>query len=153
VEPLTKNNEQSSEPPPVIVIDALDECGCEESQFERQRILLDTIASWSSYLPLSCKLIVTSRDERMPVSFHNDQLSRHIILETGDLVSCDTANDIRIFFEKSFAYITPELGLPSIWPGISRNMQLTERAAGLFIWAKTTIAFIAENQGNPDTKL
>ena len=153
VEPLAKNSEQSSDPPPVIVIDALDECGCEESQSEQRRILLDTIASWSSYLPPSCKLIVTSRDERVPISFHNDQLCRHIILETGDLVSHNTADDIRIFFEKSFAYITPGLGLPIIWPGMSRKMQLTERAAGLFIWAKTTIAFIAENQGNPDTKL
>jgi hypothetical protein len=84
---------------------------------------------------------------------HNDPLYRHIILETGDLVSHSAADDIRIFFEKSFADITPELGLPSIWPGIPKKMQLTERAAGLFIWAKTTIAFIAENQGNPETKL
>jgi hypothetical protein len=153
VEPLTKNRNHSSAPPPVIVLDALDECGSDESQSAQRRILLETIALWSSRVPQSCKLIITSRDERVPTSFHDDQLCRHITLETGNLVSHSTADDIRIFFEKSFAYITPELGLPSIWPGIPKKMQLTERAAGLFIWAKTTIAFIAENQGNPETKL
>jgi hypothetical protein len=153
VEPLVKNSDHSSAVPPVVVVDALDECGSDESQSAQRRILLDTITMWSSHLPLSCKLIITSRDERVPTSSHNEQLFRHIVLETGDCVSHTTANDIRIFFEKSFAYITPELGLPAIWPGPPKKMQLTERAAGLFIWAKTTIAFIAENQGNPETKL
>jgi hypothetical protein len=150
---LKKNYSHSSASPPVIVLDALDECGSGESQSAQRHILFETIASWSSRLPPSCKLIITSREDRVPTTFHNDQLCRHIALETGDLVSHSTADDIRIFFEKSFAYITPELGLPSIWPGIPKKMQLTERAAGLFIWAKTTIAFIAENQGNPATKL
>ena len=153
VEPLTKHFDQPTSPPPVIVLDALDEIGSDESQSAQRRMLLETISLWSTRLPLSCKLIITSRDERVPTSFHNAQLCRQIVLETGNRVSCTTADDIRIFFEKSFAYIAPELGLPSIWPGLPRKMQLTERAAGLFIWAKTTIAFIAENQGNPETKL
>ena len=153
VEPLTKNNLLSFAPPPVIVVDALDECGSDESQSTQRRILLDTISLWPSQLPLSCKLIVTSRDEDLSTSFHNRQLCHHIVLETGNRVSHTAADDIRIFFEKSFAYIAPELGLPAMWPGIAKKAQLTERAAGLFIWAKTTIAFIAENQGNPETKL
>jgi hypothetical protein len=153
VEPLTKDNNYLLTLPPVVVLDALDECGSDDSQHEQRRILLETIGSWSSRLPPSCKLIITSRDERVPTSFHDSKLCRHIVLETGNLVSRNTADDIRIFFEKSFAYITPELGLPSLWPGIAKKMQLTERAAGLFIWAKTTIAFIAENQGNPEKKL
>lgn len=152
VEPL-KNSDHSSALPPVVVLDALDECGPGESQSAQRRILLETIASWSFHLPPWCKLIVTSRDDRVPTSFHNSRLTRHIVLETGDFVSRSTADDIRIFFEKSFAYITPELGLPSIWPGIPKKKLLTKRAAGLFIWAKTTIAFIAENSGNPSAKL
>jgi hypothetical protein len=95
----------------------------------------------------------TNNHQQGRASFHNPQLCHHIILETGNQVSHSTADDIRVFFEKSFAYITPELGLPTIWPGIPRKNQLIERAAGLFIWAKTTIAFIAENQGNPEKKL
>ena len=153
VEPLLANIDYSSGAHPVVVLDALDECGSDEAQSSQRRILLDTLTSWSSSLPATCKLIVTTRDERVPFFFHDNQRCYHIVLETGDVVSRSTADDIRIFFEKSFAYITPELGLPAIWPGLPKLTQLTERAAGLFIWAKTTIAFIAENQGNPELKL
>ena len=151
--PLTKNSNHSSAPPPVVVLDGLDECGSDESQFAQRSILLNTIAMWSSHVPLSCKLIVTSRGGCVPISLQNHQLCRHVVLETGNRINHTTADDIRIFFEKSFAYLARELDLPTIWPGIPKKMQLTERAAGLFIWAKTAIAFIAENQGNPETKL
>ena len=152
-EPLLKNRDRSSAPSPVIVLDALDECGSDESQSTQRRILLKTIALWSR-LPLTCKLVVTSRDEPIQAPNHDDPLYyHHIVLETGDSVSHSTADDIRVFFEKSFADIRPKLGLSNIWPGKPKEIQLTKRAAGLFIWAKTTIAFIAENQGNPNTKL
>jgi hypothetical protein len=153
MEPLLKNRDRSSAPSPVIVLDALDECGSDESQSTQRRILLKTIALWSSCLPSTCKLVVTSRDEPIQALIHDDLLYHHIVLETGDLASNSAADDIRVFFEKSFADITPKLGLPNIWPGKPKEMQLIKRAAGLFIWAKTTIAFIAENQGNPNTKL
>jgi NACHT domain len=154
VEPLLKNPDHSSAPSPVIVLNALDECGSDESQSPQRCILLKTIALWSSRLPLTCKLIVTSRDEPIQAPIHDDPLyHHHIILETGDSISHSTADDIRVFLEKSFADIRPKLGLSNIWPGKPKEMQLTKRAAGLFIWAKSTIAFIAENQGNPNTKL
>ena len=155
VEPLLKNRDRSSTPSPVIVLDALDECGYDESQSAQRRILLRTIDLWSSRLPPTCKLIITSRDEPMKAPIHNKPLYRHIILETGDRASHSAADDIRVFFEKSFADITPELGLTTNWPGIPKMTQLIKRAAGLFIWAKTTIAFIAESQleESPDTKL
>jgi hypothetical protein len=145
VEPLLKNRDRSSTPSPVIVFNALDECGSDESQSAQRHILLETITLWSSCLPPTCKLVVTSRDEPMQAPIHNHPLYHHIILETGDLISHSAADDIRVFFEKSFANITPELGLPTIWPGKPKKMQLTKRAAGLFIWAKTTITFIVEN--------
>jgi len=153
-EPLIKNRDRSSAPSPVVILDALDECGSDESQSAQRRMLLETIALWSSHLPPTCKLVVTSRDEYVQSPIHKDPLyHHHITLQTGHLANHSAADDIRIFFEKSFAHITPELDLPSFWPGKPKKMQLTERAAGLFIWAKTTIAFIAENQGNPETKL
>jgi len=94
--------------------------------------------------PSSFKLIITSRDERVPRSFYDDRACRRIILETGDSVSRETVNDIRIFFEESFDRITPEIGLPSTWPGEVAIDQLTDRAAGLFIWAKTAMAFMED---------
>lgn len=102
-EPL-KNNYKLSAALPVIVIDALDECGSDPSQAGPRRDLLWTISSWSR-LPRSFKLIVTSRDEGVPKAFHDDQVCRHIVLETGDSISWETQEDIRIFFEKSLESI------------------------------------------------
>jgi hypothetical protein len=138
--------------PPVIVLDALDECGTESSQSAQRQILLDTLTRWT-HLPHQFKLIVASRDERLPESFHDPNLCRKITLETGDSVDPETNNDIRIFFEQSLDVIRPTLGLPSTWPGRSTIAELTKRAAGLFIWATTAIAFLAEKRSNPNTKL
>ena len=151
-EPLTKNHDKLCPLPPVVVVDALDECGTDESQSAQRRILLDTISHWSC-LPKLCKLIITSRDERLPASFHDEQLCRRIILETGDSVGQETREDIWIFFKQSFHEIRPSLGMSSTWPGKSAMDRLTERAAGLFIWAKTAIAFMEEKRGKPAGKL
>jgi hypothetical protein len=155
IEDVLKNNiEEFRNAPQVIVIDALDECGSNESQaVQRQRrVLLDTLTRWSR-LPRVFKLIVTSRDERMPSSFRDKKLCRKITLETGDRVSDETHRDIRAFFEQSLNDIRPDLGLPSTWPGEPSITQLTERAAGLFIWAKTAMAFVEERRGDPVKKL
>jgi hypothetical protein len=132
---------------PVIVIDALDECGSDDSQSAHRRILLDTLARWSR-LPRSFKLIVTSRDQHIPDWFYDHQLCRRITLETGDTISRETRNDIRIFFKQSFKNIRPRFGLASTWPDSQEFDRLTERAGGLFIWAKTAMAFMEETRGN-----
>ena len=152
-EPLRKNLDSLSAAPPVVVLDALDECGSGESQSaERRDDLLVTITSWSR-LPPSFKLIVTSRDERVPRSFYDDRACRHIILETGDSVGPETINDIRMFFKKRFDLIAPGMGLRSTWPTEGAIDQLTERAAGLFIWAKTAMVFMEEEKEVPDERL
>jgi len=155
VDPLTQGQsfDHLAAELPVIVIDALDECGPGESQSAQRRIFLETIALWSHHLPSSFKLVITSRDERVPTSFYNPQLCHHIVLETGNQVSCSTADDIRIYFQNSFASITPPHGLEPTWPRISDQERLIELAAGLFIWAKTTVEFIAQKNGNPVTRL
>jgi hypothetical protein len=149
---LRSNSDQLSTAPPVVVADALDECGSEESQTPQRRALLETLHRWS-VLPRFIKLIVTSRDERMPRSFNDPKICRKITLETGESVTPETRNDIRIFLERSFDEIRPELGLRPTWPGEAAIRQLTERSAGLFIWANTTIAFIKSRSGNPTSKL
>lgn len=152
-EPLKKNYDRLSAAFPVVIIDALDECGSDPSQTIQRRILLDTISSWSG-LPRSFKLIVTSRDERVPDLFHDDRVCHHIVLETGDSVGRETQKDIHIFFWKSLGSIRPSLGLPSGWPGKHLMDLLVQRAAGLFIWAETAMAFLAEEEfGVPDARL
>lgn len=125
--------------PPVIIIDALDECGSDDSQ---RNILFNTLTSWSHLHP-SIKLVVTSRDERIPPSFVG--VCDHIVLETGDLVSPEENDDIQTFMECRFAQIAPRYpSLPPTWPGHSTIKRLTECAAGLFIWADTVIKYIEQ---------
>jgi len=133
--------------PPVIVLDALDECGTDDSQFALRRLVLETLFLWSSLPPLF-KLVVTSRDERVPSFFYDAQL------ETGHSASYETNGDIYLFFEKSLQYIRQDLCLPSRWPGSAAMNRMTGQAAGLFIWAKTAVAFIGEEKrGSPSAKL
>jgi NACHT domain len=141
-----------SEQPFVIVIDALDECGLDGSPSAQRRNLLDTLTSWPR-LPRQFKLIVTSRDERVPNFFYDPQHSLHITLETGDVTDPETRNDIRTFFRQQFANIVPNLGLPLSWPGEDKIEQLTHRAAGLFIWAQTAMSFMEEGWCDPAVKL
>jgi hypothetical protein len=149
---LCRNSAHLSAKPPAIVIDALDECGWDDSHLAQRRILLDTLTSWS-LLPRQFKLIVTSRDERVPNIFHDPERSLHITLETGDVTDPETQNDIRTFFRQQLANIVPNLGLPLSWPGEDKIEQLTHRAAGLFIWAQTAMSFMEEGWYDPTVKL
>lgn len=141
---LTKND---GEPYPVIILDALDECGCDKSQSEQRRLFFDTLVEWSRDFPQWCKLIVTSRDGP-PSSFKH----KSIVLETGNS-NTESTDDIRIFFKDSFEYITNRRRLQKAWPGEPTVEELTARAAGLFVWAKTTIDFLDEADDNHSNRL
>jgi hypothetical protein len=153
-EPLV-NNCESFLLQPVVVLDALDECGINDSQSTMRNMLLKTLISWSRQVPSSFKLVVTSREERLPSLFYDGSVCNRIVLETGESVGEQINSDLRNFFEKSFDEIRPGLSVPSNWPGQSAVTQLTKRAAGLFIWAKTAMDFIEkeEEQRSPNTKL
>src|ERR1700733_9439076 len=58
---LTKNCSLLSARPPVIIIDALTECGWDDYHSVQRRVFLDTFTGWSR-LPKQFKLIVTSRN-------------------------------------------------------------------------------------------
>lgn len=131
---------------PVVILDALDECGSNTSQSAQRRVLLNTIIKWSQLHP-SFRLIITSRDDRITPSLRN--VCHHIVLETGDLVSSDTNSDIQIFFQHRFAEIAAVYpSLPSLWPGTQIIKQLTDHAAGLFIWAETVVRFLEQGPAN-----
>jgi hypothetical protein len=143
-EPLMKTYKHST--PPVIVIDALDECDADNSQAVQRKALLKTFVLWS-YLPNSFKLIVTSRDDRVPEFFR--AVCKRMVLPTGDDVSADTNRDLRRFFEERFAELGGSL-FPK-WPGEQTIQKLTTRAAGLFIWAETVMRLV--EQGLPSEQL
>ena len=143
--PLTKSYSDSRfHNIPVIVIDALDECDPQPAQ---RKQFLDTLTQWSQ-LSKTFKLIVTSRDEYfIPKQFR--AICKQMSIPTGDGVSADADEDIRLFFNQRFAELvsSPSFELDRI-PSIE---VLRARAEGLFIWASTVMRFI--EQGLPEERL
>jgi NACHT domain len=143
-EPMMKNYRYSI--PPVIVIDALDECDSERSQAAQRKALLKSLVQWS-FLPKTFKLVITGRDDRVPESFRT--ACKRMVLPTGGNVSTDVNDDVRRFFEERFAEVGGSL-FPD-WPGDRVLRDLVVRAAGLFIWAETIMRML--EQGLPDEQL
>lgn len=110
---------------------------------------MNTVMKWSRLHP-TFKLIVTSRDQGILPVFR--KLCYHIPLKTGDLVTAEANHDIQSFFEQRFADIaSSHPSLPPSWPEKPIIKRLTDRAAGLFIWAETVIRFL--EQGFPKEQL
>ena len=133
---------------PVVLLDALDECGSDRSQFTQRAAFMNTLVNWSHLHP-SFKLVVTSRDQQITPSFR--EVCHHISLETGNLVTYETNIDIQTFFERRFAEIASQYPSLRSWPGTSIIQQLTDRAAGMFIWAETVVGFL--QHGPPKKRL
>src|ERR1700722_13841516 len=133
---------------PIIVLDALDECGSDPSQSKQRQIFMDTLIKWSRLHP-SFKLVITSRDQNITSSFR--EVCHHIPIATGNLVSHETRLDMQTFFERRFADIASQDPSLQSWPGMSIIRQLADRAAGMFIWAETVIGFL--EQGPPKDQL
>jgi len=150
-EPLTKNCDVLSfEQPLVIVIDALDECDASDSTSAPRGILLRTVRRWAQ-LPKKFKLFIAARHES-DVGACLEDVSKNIVLQTGDQVTLQTSNDIQSFFTHHFSNIAkPYHPRLTHWPGTTIIEQLTKQAAGLFIWAETVIKFV--KQGVPTAQL
>jgi hypothetical protein len=135
---------------PVIVIDALDECGGLEGIASRDRDgLMQTLRLWSG-VPKKFKLIVASRHESdIEATF---QEIHHHLIEIPPLGKA-VSSDIRHFFQVRLGLLATQHRrvLPSGWPGPWVLDELTRRAQGLFIWAQTVVKFISS--GIPQSRL
>ncbi|KDQ56505.1 hypothetical protein JAAARDRAFT_690730 [Jaapia argillacea MUCL 33604] len=153
--PLSSKVEFPAGRMPIVVIDALDECGgLDGSRSIYRRHLLNTIKQWS-YLQPSFKLLVTSRIEN-DISQVFQSISDSVVsieLFTGSSVSLKSASDIGFYLSNSFAEVRNEYSSLSAleWPGVEAIKALTDQAAGLFIWAKTIVDFVKE--GDPTEQL
>ena len=127
---------------PVVIIDALDECGgLDGSNRQARKEILNCVAKWAKLAP-GVKLIITSRAEQdIELAFSNIP---HLPLEipTGASVTSKTTEDIRRYIEDGFSKITHDNKIPGNWPGDQLIDDLVRRAQGVFIWAYTTLAFI-----------
>jgi NACHT domain len=152
-EPLIESGSNLEDLPPVVVIDALDECGGLEGQYSADRkALLRTFTSWSG-LPARFKLIVTSRGEGDIERLFSTTRHFPIEIPAGKAVEAQSSEDIRLFLTYQLREVA--LGysksLPPSWPGPQAIQELAKRAGGLFIWAETVTKFI--RSGNPEGRL
>ncbi|KAJ6597902.1 WD40-repeat-containing domain protein, partial [Mycena sp. CBHHK59/15] len=131
---------------PVIVIDALDECGGLEEARSYQEKVLRALAHWQS-VPSQFKIFVTSRNEGNIGSFLGSGQSRCRVLEVGDSVTRHSSMDIENYLRHGFDKILEDFTtIPRPWPSGSELKMLTDAAAGLFIWASTVLKIVAAGQ-------
>jgi hypothetical protein len=124
-------------PRTVIVLDALDECGTEEDR----RALVEVLAIKSANLPPFVRLIITSRaDADIQYAFEGHANILPFPLNTD---SSDVNRDISTYLRHQLTRIrTRKRHLNDDWPGEYAIRTLTDRAAGLFVWASTAARFI-----------
>jgi len=133
---------------PVIVIDALDECGGlkhDASGKEDFRDLLHTLKRWIQVNHLKkLKLVITSRPEH-GITFP-DSISIHDI-PSGHGVKLEdcVSNDIRTFLQSRLV----DMKMETAW--IAEALKyLVPGATGIFIWATTVANFL---EGDPEVRL
>ncbi|KAJ7929527.1 WD40-repeat-containing domain protein, partial [Mycena leptocephala] len=137
---------------PVVIIDALDECGGRKQDTSALDRLLSTLSTWQT-LQTQVKIFVTSRDEgNIGYMLGKGGLSPRI-LEVGHNVSQNSSQDIKKYFKYSFNQIceSPGCRIKGPWPTESQLQLLTDTAAGLFIWASTVIKLV--KAGPPEDEL
>jgi len=128
---------------PVIVIDALDECGGlrhDASGEEDFQGLLHTLKRWTQVDHLKrFKLVISSRPEDSIHQTFPKSISIHIVIPSGsDVKLGDSASqDIRQFLNSCLENIGMKNEL------IEKALDyLVPRAAGIFIWATTVANFL-----------
>ena len=130
----------------VFVIDALDECGDDQSR----RVLLKVLTDAAAQAPW-LKIIITSRPE-VDIQRFFDAPARSSHLR-HDLAADDkAADDLRIFAQDRFGRLASKRHLQSPWPEPSLLDGVISRAAVLFIFIKT-IALALEQCKDPTETL
>ena len=146
-EPLIQSSDIPDGRLPIIVIDALDECGgLDGPQSKHRRNLVRTFKSWSQ-LPGKFKLIVTSRDESdiKELFSKTDHYRIDILVEKSSV-------DIQKFLVEQLREIAARFTqLSPDWPEPQTVKRLSDMSGGLFIWANTVIELI--RCGSPEPRL
>jgi hypothetical protein len=140
VDPLSPEGVLDANAPIVIVLDALDECGCPK----KRAALLEILADQFVRLPSAIRVVITSRLEHdIKCAFERRD---HIHGQELDITSDVNANDISYYLRHKMIHVRSKakdyLPLGSNWPSEEDLQQLAERASGLFVWASTASQFI-----------
>jgi hypothetical protein len=151
-ETLTASDRADWESLPIIIVDALDECGGVDGwHSDHRKALMRTLKSWSN-LPGEFKLVVSSRAESDIEQLFSTTAHHPVEIWAGKKVNPLSSMDIRKFLKHELQQIVKRYpSLPSDWPGDRIIERLTDHAAGLFIWVKTVIKLL--EHGEPQRTL
>jgi len=130
----------------VFVIDALDECGDDQSR----PAILEALTDAATQVPW-LRIIITSRPEvDIQRFFDTSTRSSHL---RYDLAMDQEANiDIRTFAQRQFDLVASKWYLPTPWPEPPLFDRVISRADGLFIFIKTVVLALGRCQ-DPTTYL
>ncbi|KAF5230945.1 hypothetical protein FANTH_13595 [Fusarium anthophilum] len=159
VEPLTRcSNDNHSETPIAIVVDALDECDSDANIYQ----IINLFSSTRDLRHPRPRIFVTSRPD-LPIRLgFKDVEGTYQDLILHEIPPQVIENDIATFLQHETELIkmswdtsVPERRrLPADWPGIDCVQLLTQRATPLFIFAATVCRFIADRRhGSPEEQL
>ncbi|KAH9946526.1 P-loop containing nucleoside triphosphate hydrolase protein, partial [Amylocystis lapponica] len=141
------SKDQFREGPTIIIIDALDECGTAQERHSLLKLLAEDIPR----LPSRFRFFITSREEHDIVQQFSDK--SHIEEMLLDITLQSNEQDVELFLNHEIANIRRQKKfLSQDWPGGATMSLLLKKAGGLFIWASTAIAFIADGH-NPKDQL
>jgi hypothetical protein len=137
---LDGNNRRSSY---IVVIDALDECDCDNDI----RMILQLLAEARWLRRVRLRIFLTSRPE-IPVRYGLGQIPdiEHQDFVLHSISPAIVDHDIALFLEYNLGLIRRELWLHEDWPGKEIVMQMVHNASGLFIWAATACRYIREGK-------
>ena len=139
-------------PPPLIVLDALDECESSEA-VSLLSVLLGSSLQRTSGTRAPLKVLITSRPEaELTPIFEEYCPEEYRMHEMGG----DVVDDIRRYLEGALYRVRKDLHLPNPdqrWFSDQHLDILVERAGSLFIYAATVVRFIRTNPPGPKSQL
>lgn len=131
---LARNKERAK--PLVLVIDALDECGDNDSRLRLVDVLCQ-IAALTEWL----KIFITSRPTNELMRRLSSTDTRILSINLND---ADAESDIKLYTRSSLKDLIDISGLNPSWLTEDTVQQLTNLASGLFIWTSTMMKFVRD---------
>ena len=139
IDPLSADGIFDKTQRPIVVLDALDECG---TSTQRKR-LLEIFVQYCAFLPF--RILITSRSEHDILAAFGR--CDHVYTHELSITSVANSHDIDSYLRRRLKSIRENalhLDLGDDWPRENDVHKLVERAAGLFVWASTALDFIEE---------
>ncbi|KAI9854636.1 MAG: hypothetical protein M1813_000934, partial [Trichoglossum hirsutum] len=148
--PLSKLVADPLQPPLILIVDALDECGGDNDI----QGILQLLAEARALTTVRLRIFMTSRPE-IPIrhGFYDIPEAEHQDFVLHNISPSIIEHDIFIFLKSELDAIRREHALPPDWPGEHIMQLLVQGAGGLFIYVATTCRFLRDPKWLPEDRL